>query len=214
MDHHYQPSDMKLVYAVLLVLFCNASAHAQDPQDQQQQKEYVKQIAALQVYIGYAQKGYEIAQKGMTLIHQIKKGDWELHEGYFSSLSSVSPALKKYGRIADIALLQGSIITLVTRQSRQLFSSGLFTPEERSYLEKVVATLLDDCADIIAALSGLTTDGRYQLKTDERLSRIEGLCQRMQSAYQFVRHFTCQNQVLALQRSRELLSNQKLQGLY
>lgn len=48
-------------------------------QKKTQKKYLIQQIAALKVYLGYVQKGYSIAQKGLTTVSNIKKGNFDLH---------------------------------------------------------------------------------------------------------------------------------------
>jgi hypothetical protein len=51
------------------------------------QIEYmIQQIALLQTYIGYVEKGYDIVNKGLTLIGDIKNGDFKLHNEFFNGL--------------------------------------------------------------------------------------------------------------------------------
>ncbi len=53
-----------------------------------QKKSLLQQIAALKVYIDYAQKGYSIAKEGLTLIGNIKNREFDLHSKYISSLKT------------------------------------------------------------------------------------------------------------------------------
>ena len=53
-----------------------------------QKKYLLQQIAALQVYINYAKKGYNIVSGGINTIRDIKKGDLNLHNTFFSSLKT------------------------------------------------------------------------------------------------------------------------------
>ena len=51
-------------------------------QKKTQKKYLLQQIAALQVYIGYAQKGYRIAKEGLTTIGGFTKGEFDLHSDF------------------------------------------------------------------------------------------------------------------------------------
>ena len=65
-------------------------------------KYYQQQIAYLEIYIGYLEKGYKIAQAGLSEIAAIKKGEFHLHQEFFSALASVSPAIARDDRIAGV----------------------------------------------------------------------------------------------------------------
>src|SRR5690606_38045577 len=58
-------------------------------QKKTQRKYLVKQIAALKVYLEYLKKGYEIVDKGLTTIGEIKNGTFSLDKDYFNSLKAV-----------------------------------------------------------------------------------------------------------------------------
>ena len=70
----------------------------------------VDQIGALRVYSQSLQKGYEITNSGLEFIHGVKKGDFDLHQLYFTSLKKVNPQVKSYSKIEDIILLQKEIL--------------------------------------------------------------------------------------------------------
>src|SRR4051812_10045971 len=71
---------------------------------------YLKQIASLKIYADYLQKGYSIAKDGTSLINDIKHGDFNLHNDYFTSLHTVSSSVKNYSRISVIISDQISIL--------------------------------------------------------------------------------------------------------
>ena len=78
---------MKKVFTGVMVFIAITS-------NAQTQKKYMLQhIAALQVYIGYAKKGYNIASKGINTVRNIKNGDFNLHRDFFSSLKNINPAI-------------------------------------------------------------------------------------------------------------------------
>ena len=124
------------------------------------QKQYlIQQIAALQVYIGYAQKGYSIAQEGLNMIGDFKRGEFNLHTGYFNSLKNVNPKIKQYAKVADIMAMQVAIIKGYNRTRRQMQESGAFNGKELDYIIRVLGRLLDDCENTLDELITVTTDG-------------------------------------------------------
>ena len=89
---------MKKILTIFLLVIASC-VQAQNWQEWTQQKKtqikyLVSQIAAYQVYATYVEKGYVIAKKGLTAIQNIKKGDFSLHDEYFTSLKNVNPKIK------------------------------------------------------------------------------------------------------------------------
>jgi len=52
---------------------------------------YFSRIAANKVYIDYIEKGYKIAHSGLQTIHDIKRGDFNLHFSFLDSLKKSKP---------------------------------------------------------------------------------------------------------------------------
>lgn len=173
-------------------------------QQKKTQKKYLlQQIAGLQVYIGYLQKGYSIAQKGLTVISDFKKGEFNLHSDYFNSLKNVNPKIKNYARVADIISIQAKIVQTYHQTYRKAKKSNAFNTVEINYLYHVFGRLLDDCNSNINELITLTTSGKLEMKDDERLERIDALYNDMQDKYTFIKSFSNETIELAVARVKE-----------
>lgn len=199
---------MKKILIVSWILSLSLGVKAQTFKEWFEQKktqiEYlVNQIAALEVYTNTIEKGYSIAHEGLTVIGNIKKGDFSLHSEYFSSLNRVNPQIKAYWKIADIIQTEVNIMKCCSRQNKMLHSSGAFTSGEVIYCSSVFTNLLDGCNDIIDQLIAITTNGRLQLKDDERIERIDELHAQIKDRDKFMRSFGSEILLLAIQRTRD-----------
>jgi hypothetical protein len=183
-------------------------------QKKTQKKYLVQQIAALQVYIGYAQKGYSIAKEGLNTIGEFKRGEFNLHTGYFNSLKSVNPKIKQYAKVADIIAMQVTIVQGYSKTRRQMRESGAFNGEELDYIIHVLGRLLDDCENTLDELITVTTDGNLEMKDDERMERIDILYQNMTDKYTFSQSFNNETMVLAASRIKENNDVQTSRALY
>ncbi len=72
---------MKFIMILITGMILSTAAPAQTwdewfKQKKTQKKYLAKQIVLLRLYLGYLKKGYEIADKGLTTIHNIKNGDF------------------------------------------------------------------------------------------------------------------------------------------
>ncbi|MBK7292139.1 MAG: hypothetical protein IPI78_19005 [Chitinophagaceae bacterium] len=181
------------------------------------QEKYLKQqIAALQVYIGYAKTGYKIVNKGITTIQNIKKGDFNLHRDFITSFKSVNPRIKGYAKVADIISYQLRII----KQTKEMFlgarEAGQFTANEMNYCSMVIGNLLNSSLDNIEELITIITNGELSMKDNERIKRIDALYADMQDKYSFVSSFSEEMGLLTVQRMRELHDvdiSKKINGL-
>ena len=174
-------------------------------QNSTQKKYLLQQIAALKVYAGYLEKGYAITRNGLSTIQQLRQGEVNLHNTYFTSLLGVNPIIKKYAIVAAIITLQKDIIKACTQALQQFRNSHQFTESEMVYLKEVCHKLIAACANDLHTLSILLTKGHFQLKDDERLAAIEGLHISMEDNLIFIRSFSGNNKELAIQRGKEMI---------
>lgn len=191
---------MKKIFLVFIsvCVFHNAS-NAQA----KQRKELLLQIAALQVYIDYAKKGYSAVSKGLNFIGDAKKGEVNLHSDYFTSLLRVNPKVKKYHKVAEIISLQFEILKISKRTFAQIKSHDLFNGNEIDYIERSFDRLLDSCKDTLESLLILTTDSQLQLKDDQRIERIDELYITMMDDYNFCLSFSKETKLLLVSKAKE-----------
>ncbi|MBS1780982.1 MAG: hypothetical protein JST70_16780 [Bacteroidetes bacterium] len=195
-----------IILFALLAFRSNVHAQTFDEwfrQKETQKKYLLQQIAALQVYMGYLQKGYKIAKNGLNTISGFTKGELNLHTGYFNSLKMVNPSIKRYIRVADIITLQVKIVQDYHSNYKQLCGANALSGDELAYIDEVFARLLDDCAQTLDALITVTTDGKKEMKDDERLKRIDQLYADMQDKYSFSQSFSNDAKMVAASRLRE-----------
>ena len=198
---------MKSIIMILLFcvsFFCKAQTMEEWTQQKKTQKKYLlQQIAALQIYLNYAKKGYDIASKGIVTVRNIKNGDFNLHRDFFGSLSQVNPKIRKYAKVVDIISFQIRIIKSTKQTLQSIHETKQFTTEELDYCKKVFDNLLDECAKTIDELFMVITSGELKIKDDERLKRIDGVYIDMQNKYSFSSSFREEMGLLSFQRMGE-----------
>lgn len=163
----------------------------------------IQQIAANKVYIGYLEKGYSIARKGLNTIQDIKKGDLNLHRNYFASLGKVNPKVKRYKRIAGIITYQIRIVKTANATIRNLSESRQFDNNELDYSKTVFENLLEECLKDMDELHLIIISNELQMKDDERINRIDRLYWGMQDKYSFCQSFSGECSALTMQRLAE-----------
>lgn len=172
-------------------------------QEKTQKKYLLQQIAALQVYLNYAKKGYEVAGKGINTVRNIKKGDFNLHEEFFTSLKNVNPKISRYVKVADIIAYQVWIIKQTKQTIQGITETKQFTSEELDYCKKVFDNLLDECIKNIEELLMVITSDVLEMKDDERLKRVDKIYLDMLEKYSFCSSFSEEMGLLSVQRLGE-----------
>lgn len=198
----------KIIVAIVACFVVSLPLHAQTwsewfQQKKTQKKYLLQQIAALQVYMDYAEKGYKIAGDGIHAVRDIKKGDFNLHEAFFKSLYQINPAIKKYAKVADILVFQFKILKSGKQTLKDVGSSKQFTSEEIKYCASVFDFLFGECVKSVDELIDVITADKFQMKDDERLKRIDNIYTDMQDKYAFSASFSEDLGLLNAQRINE-----------
>ncbi|TDW52100.1 hypothetical protein EV144_101780 [Flavobacterium sp. 270] len=168
-----------------------------------QRKELLLQIAALQVYIDYAKKGYSAVSKGLNFIGDAKRGEVNLHGAYFTSLLKINPKVRNYYKAAEILSMQIKIMKLYKKTYADLKAGDLFHGSEMDYIERSFKRLLENCSYTLDQLLVLTTDSKLELKDDHRIQRIDELHKAMLDDYNFCISFSGDLKLLALSKAAD-----------
>jgi hypothetical protein len=206
-----------IILFVLSVSFCQGQTHDEWFRQKKTQEKYLlEQIAALQTYIGYAEKGYSIVTGGLNTIKNIKHGDFNLHNIFFSSLGTVNPAIKKYTKVAAIIAMQISIARHITNTIKSCKKSNMLMSSELKYLNVVFNNLLGECAKNLDELFSLINNNEMQMKDDERIQRIDKVYDDMKDKLMFTTSFSHSAKGLSIQRLNDrnnIIISKKLHGL-
>lgn len=200
----------KIIVLFLAGLFLNQVVQAQA----KQRKELLLQIAALQVYIDYARKGYSAVSKGLNFIGDAKKGEVNLHGDYFTSLFKINPKVKNYYKVAEILSMQFNIMKIYKRTYADLKGNDLFHGSELDYIERSFERLLENCNATLEQLLVLTTDSKLELKDDQRIERIDALYKTMLEDYSFCLSFSREAKLLSLSKSCEKSDTERTNFIY
>jgi hypothetical protein len=197
----------KLVLVMALVMGIQAS-HAQSWEEWFRQRKtqiryLLNQIAALQTHLGYVKKGYQVAKDGTTLIRDIKQGDFKLHSGYFTSLKSVSPAIRNYSKVTA-TISDGALILKLFRELKQYCNqNALLSASEKAYVRSVQTNITAVCEQELEELFLVLTSGELEMKSDERIKKVDRLYASMKDKVSFARSFSGEVRMLVVHRKRE-----------
>lgn len=197
----------KLVFMLMLTFFFSglqAQTFNELFRQKKTQKKYlIKQIAALKIYLKAVKKGYSIAKEGLSTIGDIKDGDLNLHTEYFNSLEKVNPEIAGHEKVKDMISMQTEVLKTYRHFYSQIEESGAFNSDEVEYVYRVYQRLLEDCATTIEELITITTSGKFEMKDNERLERIDALYLDMQDKCTFAQNFGNGTLIMAEGRLQE-----------
>lgn len=198
-----------------LLLFIGTSAFGQTwgeffNQKKTQKKYLLEQLVALKMYAGYLKKGYDIVGSGISTVKDIKNGEFSLHSTFFSSLKSVSPAIRKNAKVASIISLQISII----KAFKNIGDNDGLELSDNQYILDVKDRVTDNCLDDMEEMLLVITSGRLEMSDDQRIERLDSIYERMRDKAAFVQSFTGEVNLLIQQRKNEQKSIDHLRKIY
>jgi hypothetical protein len=199
---------VKMIGMVLLLVIshsCMAQTFAEWFNQKKTQTKYLtQQVALFQLYLGYLKKGYDIADKGLTLIGDIKDGDFNIHKDYFNSLSTVSPTVKRADDVAKIMEYMTLIHQGCQRVTGNDILSRQLSAQERETVNGILGNLELLAMEDVARLVDILTDGTFKLKTSERLDHIGSIHADIVDKYNFLCSLLDDNKTLAIDRVKAL----------
>lgn len=205
-----------VLFALILISSgCFAQKFKEWFRQKKTQKEYlIEQIAHLKLYLELTEKGYKIAKEGLSAIGNIKRGEFELHTNRFDSLRIVSAAVGAHPRLKQLTDLHGRINQVCEKLAGELAGQQVFSQTQLDYIKQVLGLVYDDCQGILYAMFNVARSGNTSMTDDERISRINLLCDQMQDNYLFAESFAEQTRLLASQIKSEKTSIDNSRALH
>lgn len=213
---------MKLIKNALFVLMIPifmftsiAPARAQTfaewfSQKKTQKKYLLQQIAALQVYIGYAKKGYEIVGSGLQTVRDITNGEFGLHNAFISGLKKISQTIRNDVRVVEIIEAQVSII----KAFGTIKNHKGFGADQLSYINRLADAVISECYTDLEELLLVITSGKLEMKDDERLKRLNAIYERMLDKSRFTQSFCGDAALMIRQKEMEQRAIDNLRRYY
>lgn len=206
---------MKKVLLMICISVSSFMAQAQSTEAQQLLLNWEK-LAQFKKILQDMYDGYKILYKGYTAVKDISEGNFNLHKNFLDALLDVSPAVRKYKRIADIISYQSRIVKEYKAAFNRFKDEKSFTPEEISYLKNVYEGLLKQTAKSIDELIMVVTAGTLRMSDDERLQAVDKIYDNVLEQFSFLKEFNNNTGLLAMQRKTEqteITISQRIDGV-
>lgn len=193
---------MKKWIALACICVISFGAHSQSSEAQQLLLNWEK-LAQFKKILQQMYDGYKILYKGYTAVKDISEGNFNLHKTFLDALLDVSPAVRKYKRVADIINYQVRIVKDYKSAFAQFKEDDQFTPQEIEYLGKVYGNLLSQSLKSLEELFMVITAGELRMSDDERLQTIDRVYETIIDQASFLKEFNNNTAILSLQRKAE-----------
>ncbi|MCV2484808.1 TerB family tellurite resistance protein [Flavobacterium sp. SH_e] len=163
----------------------------------------IEKLSQFKKILSDMKKGYELLSGGYKTVKDMTEGNFSLHKTFLDGLMQVSPAVKNYKRVGDIANFQILLMKESRKGLSRFMESESFSAQEIAYFEKVYGNLLSQSLRNLDELATVITADKLRMSDDERLEAVDAIYLEMQDRLLFLRSFNRESSVLALQRAKE-----------
>ncbi len=191
-----------VILFIFFVAVVQAKLNAQSDEAQQLLLN-VEKLAQFKQILSDMKKGYQLLSTGYSTVKNLSQGNFNLHKTFLDGLMKVSPAVRKYKKVADIINAQMLIVKEYKNAFGRFRQDKNFNPEEIDYLGKVYTNLFKRSLNNLDELSIIITANKLRMSDDERLAAIDRIYNDMTDKLMFLRHFNNNTIILAVQRARE-----------
>jgi DNA repair ATPase RecN len=200
---------------IVIIIMCGMSFQLKAQSEEIQQLLLnIEKLAQFKKILQNMYDGYKMLNKGYTAVKNISEGNFNTHKTFLDGLMEVSPAVKKYKRIADIISYQLRIAKEYKLAISRFKEEKQFIADEIDYLGKVYSNLFNESLKSLDELSMIITSGKLRMSDDERLQAIDKIYQAVEDQYSFLKDFTNNTSMLSLQRKSEQAQIEMSRRLY
>lgn len=183
-------------------------------QNKKERNQTLSQIAQLQLYLNAARQGYNLVKDGLHTIHQVRNGEFTVHDLYYLSKKQVNPAVRRYPAAVQALGYSQDIHRSLDQFLRAMRRDTILTDSERSFLRRTCAAVASDTDKLTGELQTVLTDGQLEMNDAERIRRIEDVALRSQQKLVFTKTFCTEARSLVTSRMSASIEATTLTHLY
>jgi hypothetical protein len=212
--------------AIVLVSFNAEKANAQFVVGEVIKMTVTKVIKAIDLKVQrmqnqtiWLQNAQKVLENQLSRLRLTEISDWtsqqrQLYSGYYDELWKVKATITYYQRIKDLTVKQIALVAAYNRAWGLLKQDKHFNPAELSEMQAVYSGILSASVRNLDQILLVVNPGKTQMTDEQRLELINKAGNHLDENYSDLHRFNTQNQVLSLQRSKELGDTKTTQLLY
>jgi len=168
------------------------------------------------IWLQNAQKVLEnqLSRLRLTEISGWTSQQQQLYSGYYDELWKIKSVITYYQRIKDLTVKQVALVAEYNRAWILLKQDKHFSPAELSEMQRVYSGILASSVQNLDQIMLVVNPGKTQMTDEQRLELVNHAGNRLDENYSDLHRFNTQNQILSLQRSKELGDTKTTQLLY
>lgn len=168
------------------------------------------------IWLQNAQKALEneLSQLRLTEISSWSADQKQLFSTYYDELWKIKATIAYYQRIKDVAVRQVALVNDYKRAWALLQQDKHFSAGELQQMSAVYSGILSASERNLDDVMTVVSSGKTQMSDEQRLELINRAADRLEENYSDLRRFNTGNEMLSLQRSRDLADTKTTRQLY
>ncbi|MGN6396688.1 MAG: conjugal transfer protein TraI [Mucilaginibacter sp.] len=168
------------------------------------------------IWLQNAQKALEneLSQFRLTEISNWSANQKQLFSTYYDELWKIKSTIAYYQRIKNVAVQQVALVNDYKRAWALLQQDKHFSAAELQQMTAVYSGILSASERNLDDVMTVLSSGKTQMSDEQRLELINRAADRLDENYSDLRRFNTENQMLSLQRSRDLSDTKTTKLIY
>jgi len=138
----------------------------------------------------------------------------QLYSGYYDELWKIKSIITYYQRIKDLTVKQVALVTEYNQAWAMLKQDKHFSAAELLEMERTYTGILEASVQNLDQIMLIVNSNKTQMTDEQRLELINHAGDHLDDNYSDLRRFNTQNEMLSLQRSKDLGDTQTTKALY
>jgi len=212
--------------AIVLVSFNSEKANAQLVVGEVIKLTVTKVIKAIDLKVQrmqnqtiWLQNAQKVLENQLSKLRLSEISGWsskqqQLYSGYYDELWKIKSIITYYQRIKDLTVKQVALVTEYNQAWALLKQDKHFSATELSQMAQVYSGILSASVQNLDQILLIINPNKTQMTDEQRLELINHAGDHLDNNYSDLQRFNTQNEVLSLQRSKDLSDTQITKALY
>lgn len=212
--------------AIILVSFNSEKANAQFVVSEVIKLTVTKVIKAIDLKVQrlqnqtiWLQNAQKVLENQLSKLRLAEISGWssrqqQLYSGYYDELWKIKSVITYYQRIKDLTVKQAALVTEYNQAWAMLRQDKHFSAGELSVMQQVYSGILNASIQNLDRILLIVNRDKTQMTDEQRLELINHAGDRLDENYDDLRRFNTQNEMLSLQRSKDLNDTRTTKALY
>lgn len=204
---------------MVALLLVGGTVKAQNAEEWTQQKQIqlrylAEQIAKLKVYAGYVEQGYSIVHDGLRLVDDIKRGEFSLHQNYFTGLRQAKPIICTNWKVAEIMRSVQRTMDAYRGCIKSVTVINTLNEGERRYVLNAWNGLLNSVTGVVSELQIVTGASDVSISDKGRLQALNLLLEQIRAHETFAAHLSIATNGLSENKRRSEAGKSVVKRMY